>query len=205
MSSRVRVRVEEPSETQTFIFACSRLCTKACYFAKAFGGPYIEAQSRMVILDDIPIEEFRHFSNFILTGHVPLLPLETMVRLYALADRFDSQSLRYAITARLAPECFWPSFAIPSASLLAFLDDNIPQSCPLQALLANAMAKLVYFHDIDLPSPFKEAVAKILSKPYGLCNSCYEQSIINDISTYECEHFREEPADHDPERYREGS
>lgn len=203
MLSRVRVRVEEPSETQTFLFARSRLCSKAQYFERAFGGNFIEAQTRMVVLTDVSIEDFRHFSNFILTGRVPLLLLESMIRLYVLADRFDSQNLRHAITTKLAPACFWPSFTVPSTSLLAFLDDNTAQSSPLRALLANAMAKRAYFHDINLPSPFKEIVEKILSKPYGLCERCYDHSLINGTSTSECEHFFEEPADHDPERYRE--
>jgi hypothetical protein len=207
MSFRVKVRVEEAtSATQLFIFSKERLSSKARYLARAFGGSFIEARTRTIVFDDISIEDFRNFSNSILTGHLLRLPLDSMIHLYVLADRFDAQELRTAITDDLVSECFKWNFAMPSSSTITYLDDNVPKSHPLQSLLANAVAKLVYHRPVDLPCPFNNTVSEVLEKPYGICHKCYLKSISQDqVSLSECEHFFEEPADYKPERYREAS
>jgi hypothetical protein len=173
MLFRVVIRVEEQSESHTFIFARDRLCSKAQYFARAFGSPFIEAQTGTIVFDDISIEDFRHFGDWILTGRSSLLPLDDMVHLYVLVDSFDAKELRITITDTLAVDCFKWSFVVPSTSLITFMHDNVPSSYPLQPLLANAVAKVAYFRHVDLPSPFSDAVTIILMKPYGICHRCY--------------------------------
>jgi hypothetical protein len=206
MSFRVKVRVEDSSATQLFVFPKERLSSKARYFSRAFEGSFIEAQTRTIVFDDISIEDFGDFSNWILTGQLLRLPLDSMVHLYVLADRFDAKELRTAITDDLASECFKWNFAMPSSSTITYLDDNVLKSHPLQSLLANTVAKLVYRRPVELPCPFNDTVSEVLEKPYGICHKCYLKSISQDqVSPSECEHFFEEPADYKPERYRESS
>lgn len=78
MIFRVRVSVGEPSETQIFVFARNRLCTKAHFLVTAFGGKFIESQIELVVLDDVSIEDFHHSGNFFLNGRLLPLPLGSM-------------------------------------------------------------------------------------------------------------------------------
>jgi hypothetical protein len=202
MAFRVKVRIEEHSQTQTFIFARGRLCAKARYFAKAFDGHFIEARTGIVVLDDISVEDFRHFGDWISTGRLSILPLDRMVRLYALGDRFDAQDLRIAITDRLALECFRFGAPLPSSSVLQYVAENIPESLPLYHLLANAVARICYHNSSlleSLPTWFVSMVNIVLEKPYGLCDICCDRRAFDD----NCTHFFDQPSDHDPRRYRE--
>jgi hypothetical protein len=135
-----------------FVFARGRLCVKARYFAKAFEGPFIETRTGILVLDDISIEDFRHLSDWVLTGRLSILCLDSMVRLYALGDRFDAQNLRIAITDRLALECVKFGAPLPASSVLEDAAENIPKSLPLYHLLANAVARICYHNSSLLES-----------------------------------------------------
>lgn len=101
MSFRIKVRLEQSSEVHTYIFARDRLCTKARFFAMAFGGPFSEATTGTITFNDVLPKDFDSFAHWITTDHLLPLSLEDMIRLYVLADRFDSRPLRNLITNSL--------------------------------------------------------------------------------------------------------
>jgi hypothetical protein len=206
MSFRVVVRIEQPLQTTRFVFSQERLAAKSRFFNKAFGGSFLEATTRSITFDDILIEDFSKFSHWVLTERLLSCPLDTMIRLYVLADRLDVPALRAAITDQLTTTCFKLDFKVPELELIRFMMENISKFMPIHTLLAIAVARVLY-HDPEglldsLPYGFGVRVRSNLDKPCGICNKCYHDNN-NPDDTDQCEHFLDEPTDFDPKKYHE--
>ncbi|KAH0366309.1 hypothetical protein KCU65_g5518, partial [Aureobasidium melanogenum] len=210
-TSRVLIKVQEDTKISTFEFSQQELCSMSRFFEKAFQGSFLEAVTGVVHFTDISAEQFAIFADWCVTRQLEAHSLEDMLYLYVLADRLDVPTFRGAITDKLTSDCcFNFDFDVPDVHLIIFMMENVPKSLPIHALLATAVAQVLY-HDPEgleiLPYGFAVRVKNHLDKPYGLCNDCYyqHQSTDDHIIADHCEHFFDEPADHDPERYREAA
>lgn len=122
-----------------------------------------------------------------------------------LMDMFDIPALCAAIIDKLAVECFRLDFEVPCPSLIIFMMENIPRFYPIHTLMAIAVARVLWHNSEPLetlPYGFGVRVQKNLDKPYGLCDTCYEQSKDGKIPD-NCSHFCNQPTDFDPSRYQE--
>ncbi|KAG9843313.1 hypothetical protein KCU98_g7862, partial [Aureobasidium melanogenum] len=159
-------------------------------------------------ISDISAEHFGIFANWVATGQLEAQSLDLMLELYIMADMLDVPAFRAAITDNLTSDCFKPDFDVPDVSLITYMMQNIPKLLPVHALLANAVASVLY-HEPEgleyLPYGFAIRVKDILDKPYGLCDKCYfnDNDLDNQTITDQCEHFFDQPSDHDPRRYHE--
>lgn len=206
MSHRVKVRLERPSGARTFILSRDRLCSKARFFAMAFGGAFSEAMTGTIAFDDILLEDFSNFVHWMTTGGLPTLELTAMIRLYVLADRFDARSLRNEIMSVLSQEFSRINSSLQNSSTLDYVVENVPQTLPLYHLLANSAAQLAYHNPQllkDFPPEFTTCVEDVLVKPYGICDNCHYDNQDSNIS--DCEHFFQQPSDRDGRRYREST
>ncbi|THW07216.1 hypothetical protein D6D24_09679 [Aureobasidium pullulans] len=187
----VVIRVHEVTST-TFIVSRQRLCRVSKFFDKAFSGSFLESHTGTLDLYEVT------------TGQLPGLSLQHMVQLYILGDKYDTPELRQHITDSLTNYCFGPKFVVPTSETIDLLLRNIPWSPPLKSLLANAVVRFAYFNPVSLSrSEFSEMVDELLEKPYGVCDSCYNQKLFDHTQGDHCEHFDSEPADWKPERYHE--
>ncbi|CAD0023680.1 unnamed protein product, partial [Aureobasidium pullulans] len=186
----VVVRVHEVTST-TFIVSRQRLCRVSKFFDKAFSGSFLESHTGTLDLYEVPTYYFGLFLEWVTTGQLPALSLQHMVQLYILGDKYDTPELRQHITDSLTNYCFGPKFKHPLVT-------------SLKSLLANAVVRVAYFNPVSLSrSEFSEMVDELLEKPYGVCDSCYNQKLFDHTQGDHCEHFDSEPADWKPERYHE--
>ena len=183
------------------------------FFEKAFQGNFLEAVTRVLHFTDISAEQFAIFADWFGTGQLDAYSLEEMLCLYILADRLDVPTFRRAITDKLVTDCCFNSgFDVPETHLITFMMEHVPKSLPLHALLATAVARVLYHKPEELetlPYGFAVRVIHNIDKPYGLCDECLkhdhyynEDSEAQPINDH-CEHFFDQPTDFDPERYRE--
>ncbi|KAG9525854.1 hypothetical protein KCU93_g5794, partial [Aureobasidium melanogenum] len=208
-SSHVLIKVQEDTKIYTFEFPQQELCLISRFFKKAFQGNFLEAATGVLHFTDISAEHFDIFADWFITGQLDRHSLEDMLCLYVLADRLDVPSFRGAITDKLTSDCCFKSgFDVPDTHLITFMMENVPKYLPIHTLLATAVAQVLYHNPegLDpLPYGFAVRVKHNIDKPYGLCDDCYHHQLSTDdhIIADHCEHFFDEPADHDPERYRE--
>ncbi|TIA16010.1 hypothetical protein D6C81_06124 [Aureobasidium pullulans] len=199
----VVVRVHGVTST-TFIVSRQRLCRVSKFFNKAFSGSFLESHTGTLDLYEVSTYYFGLFLEWVTTGQLPVLSLQHMVQLYVLGDKYDTPELRQHITDSLTNYCFGPKFVVPTSETIDLLLRNIPWSPPLKSLLANAVVRVAYFNPVSLSrSEFSEMVDELLEKPYGVCDSCYNQKLFDHTQGDHCEHYDSEPADWKPERYHE--
>ncbi|KAG9591150.1 hypothetical protein KCU77_g8634, partial [Aureobasidium melanogenum] len=180
------------------------------FFGKAFQGNFLEAGTGVLDFTDISAEQFAIFADWFVTRQLDTHSLEDMLYLYVLADRLDVPTFRGAITDKLTSDyCLKSGFDVPDTHLITFMMENVPKYLPIHKLLATAVAQVLYHNPeaLDpLPYGFAIRVKHNLDKPYGLCDDCYHYQLTDDhIIADHCEHFFDEPADHDLERYREAA
>ncbi|KAF8852839.1 hypothetical protein BDZ45DRAFT_749134 [Acephala macrosclerotiorum] len=88
----------DPQEI-TFPLYRSILCHQFPFFNPAFNGLFIEGQSQSMTLEDISAEKFGLFvhwmhyqviasQNGVECGHTCLIPVETLIKLWVLGERF---------------------------------------------------------------------------------------------------------------------
>jgi len=203
--SSVLVKIEEAGMTYIFELPREELCRMSPFFNRGFQGSFVEATTGIMHIEEVPAELFRAFARWVTTDELKTCILEDLLELYVFADMFDIPALRAAIIDKLTVECFRLDFEVPDPSLIIFMMENIPRFYPIHTLMAIAVARVLWHNSEPLealPYGFGVRVQKTLDKPYGLCDTCYEQSEDGNIPD-NCSHFCNQPTDFDPGRYQE--
>ncbi|KAG9965140.1 hypothetical protein KCU61_g2031, partial [Aureobasidium melanogenum] len=175
---------------------------------KAFQGSFLESRTGIMHISDFSAEHFGIFADRVATGKLEAQSLALVIELYVMADMLDVPAFRAAIADNLTFDCFKADFDVPDVSLITYMMQNIPKLLPVHALLANTVASVLY-HEPDgleyLPYGFAIRVNDILDKSYGLCDKCYfnDDDPDNKTITDQCEHFFDQPSDHDPRRHHQ--
>jgi len=121
------------------------LCSSSRFFQKAFDGGPLEATTSEVFINDISVEHFGLFADWIMKGCIAIdHTLGDLIQLYIMADQFDVKELRTRITDELAYMCYEIDFSLPERGVITLIVDNIPESMPLHRLLAKAVARLLF-------------------------------------------------------------
>ncbi|CAD0089132.1 unnamed protein product [Aureobasidium mustum] len=210
----VLIEIHEDTKLYTFQFLKDVICSVSPFFQKAFQGYFLESRTKVIDISDVAVENFRIFAKWVTTGQLEQQPLDIMLELYVMADRLDIPTFRGAIIDNLTSyHCFKFDFEVPDTLLIVFMMENIPKSLPIHALLATAVARVLYHKPEGLeylPYGFAVRVQNYLDKPYGICDACldHDQDHDHDGETHNiadnCEHFFNQPSDFDPHRYQEG-
>lgn len=121
----------------TFIIDRQRLCSQARYFARAFGGGFLEARTARVTINYLLSDHFAIFAQWIATNQLDTIyfnaepankwSIEILIRLYIMVDRFDTPEFRGTITDKITEMCFSNSdFEVSPQPTIDLVLDNIP-------------------------------------------------------------------------------
>ncbi|KAF2025050.1 hypothetical protein EK21DRAFT_77364 [Setomelanomma holmii] len=153
-SGQLRARPSDLTTTSTlligpkatpFLIHTSLLTSQSPYFRAALTGPFSEATTNTVRLDDVDVSQCQLLVSWLYTGSVPPPYKDgkpayyTLLHIYALADRLCFEGLRNAIVDLMA-DLADRTNSVLTPSDTRILYDQIRDSAPLQGLVVDLFA-----------------------------------------------------------------